>query len=222
MTHCPRCERARLTTDGLATDGLVTGDWGLLCPVCLFATALSIDDRPCPYDVIAPIDQDSQGITYLAQPIAGVPRLVALKVLGPRDDGDAILSRFEEWKPALSRVQHPSAATVLDAGRTEEGSVYVASEYVAGSPLPVVLSRAARATTERAEIARQLTEAIGAAHAAGVVHLHLDTTNVKISTAGGLHATILGFGLSLIVDGATGSPDVDLLALTRLICALGL
>ena len=216
MTQCPRCGRARP-----ATGGLTAGDWGL-CPACLFATALSIDDPTCPYDVIAPIDEDAQGITYLAQPIAGVPRFVALKVLGPRDDGDAILSRFEEWKPALARAQHPSVARVLDVGLTEDGSVFIASEYVTGSPVSVVLSGASIGTADRAEIARQLTEAMGAAHAAGVVHLGLGSSNVKISMAGGLRATMLGFGTRLIVDGATGSPDVDRLALARLIRELGL
>ena len=71
------------------------------------------------------------------------------------------------------------------------------------------------------EMARQLTGAIDAAHAEGVVHLKLDTSTVKISTANGPHATILGLGRSLIVDGANGQPEVDQVALARLIRALG-
>jgi hypothetical protein len=75
---------------------------------------------------------------------------------------------------------------------------------------------------ERAEIARQMTEAIGAAHAAGVVHLDLDGSKVRVSTAGGLRAWVTGFGVSVIVAGRVGSPDTDLLALDTVIRQLDL
>jgi len=52
-------------------------------------------------------------------------------------------------------------------------------------------------------------------------YLKLDTSKVKISTANGPHATILGLGSNLIVDGANGRPDVDRLALARIIRELG-
>jgi hypothetical protein len=71
-------------------------------------------------------------------------------------------------------------------------------------------------------MAHQLIGAIGAAHAAGVVHLKLDASKVKISTANGPHATILGLGSSLIVDGAEARPEPDLLALLRLVRDLGI
>ena len=99
--------------------------------------------------------------------------------------------------------------------------MYVASEYVAGWPLAALSSRVSVGMPERVEIARQLTGAVDAAHAAGVVHLTLDASKVKVSTANGPRATILGLGSSLIVDGASGQPDVDRLAPTRIIRDLG-
>ena len=91
----------------------------------------------------------------------------------------------------------------------------MASEYVAGWPLTALGSHASMGEDERVEIARQLTAAIDAAHAAGVVHLKLDSSKVKISTANGPHATILGLGSAVIVDGAEEATtgDVDRLAL---------
>ena len=75
---------------------------------------------------------------------------------------------------------------MLDAGSTPDGSAYVASEYIAGPTLSE-MGRGNRSNTrERAEIARQMTEAVGAAHAAGVVHLDLDGSKVRVSAAGGL------------------------------------
>ena len=211
-SRCPRCGTAQAAHPGSLD----------LCPACLLTTALSMDDVPCPYQVMAPIGEDSCGVTYLAQALTGARGYVALKVLGSRDDVDGVLSRYQHWKPALARIQHPSVGQLLDVGLTAEGLLYVASEYVAGWPLTALGSRASMSMDERVEIASQLTGAIDAAHAAGVVHLKLDTSKVKISTANGPRATILGLGSSLIVDGAHGKPDVDRLALARIIRELGI
>jgi len=133
---CPQCGRP--VVSHAATPFLASG----LCPACLFATAASMDDDElCPYQVLAPIDQDGQGITYLAERGASRVRgYVALKVI-PGGDGEAILSRFHELRPALGRLHHPGAGKVLDAGSTADGSVYVASEYVAGTTLSEMTSR---------------------------------------------------------------------------------
>jgi tRNA A-37 threonylcarbamoyl transferase component Bud32 len=100
--------------------------------------------------------------------------------------------------------------------------VYIASQYVAGSPLSGMLSRHTLQRGDRAEIARQITEAVGAAQAAGVAHLRLDASMVKVSVAGGLRASVIGFGLSAILDGRLGGPDVDASALDDLLRRLDL
>ena len=210
--QCPSCGTVRLT-------GMEPLD---LCPACLLATALSMEDDPCPYQVLAPIGDDPSAVTYLAQALTRARGYVALKVLGPRDDVDDILSRYQRWKAPLTRLRHPGIARLLDVGLTEDGLLYVASEYVAGWPLTAIGSRASMGMDERAEIARQLTDAIAAAHAEGLAHLKLDASKVKISTADGLHATILGLGSSLIVDGSEAQREPDLAALVRLVHDLGI
>ena len=192
------------------------------CPACLLATALSIDDGPCPYDVMTPMGQDSGGVTYLARALTGGRGYVALKVCSPRDDADTVLLRYQRWKPALARIRHPSVATLIDVGLTAEGLLYVASEYVAGWSLTALGSHASVGVHERALLARQLIGAVDAAHETGVVHMKLDASKVKISTADGPHATILGLGSSLIVDGREAQRQPDLLALVRLIRDLGI
>ena len=210
--QCPRCGTLR-AAQAAPLD---------LCPACLLAMALSVDDEPCPYQVMAPMGEDSRGVTYLAQALTGARGHVALKVCGPRDDAEEVLSRYQRWKPALARVQHPSVGKLLDVGLTAEGRLYVASDYVPGWPLTSLGSRGSVGTAERVELARQLTDAVDASHAAGVVHLKLDTSKVKISTANGPHATILGLGSGLIVDGANGAPEVDRLALAHIVHELGI
>jgi serine/threonine protein kinase len=211
-SRCPRCGTLRATR-ATSLD---------LCPGCLLTTALSMDDEPCPFQVMVPMSEGARGVTYLAQALRGARGYVALKVHGPRDDTEAILSRYRIWKPALARVRHPSVGELLDVGLTAEGRLYVASEYVAGWPLTAFGSRPSAGIGERARMAHQLIGAMSAAHAAGVAHLKLDASRVKISTASGPHATILGLGSSLIVDGAESRPEPDLLALLRLVRDLGI
>ena len=200
---CPQCGRPG------APDAATHG----LCPACLFATAASMADDGWPYQVLAPIEQDARGITYLAERHAGSVRgFVALKVVVDANAA-SMRSRFHELKPALARLQHPAAAKVLDAGSTPDGSAYIASEYVAGPTLSEIMLRQSLEPALRSEIARQMTGAVGAAHAAGVVHLDLDGSKVRVSAAGGLRLWITGFGVSVIVADRAGGPDTDLAAL---------
>jgi serine/threonine protein kinase len=193
-----------------------------LCPACLLTAALATDHEPCPYRVLAPMGEDSLGVTYLAQALTGTRAIVALKIYRFRDDAEAVLSRYVTWKPVLATLTHPGLARFLDVGLTGGGELYVASEYVAGWPLTSLASHASIESAERTMIARHLKSAIEAAHTAGLVHLKLDASRIKISTTNGLRATILGLGASLIVDGAAGPPDVDRLALSRIIRELGI
>jgi eukaryotic-like serine/threonine-protein kinase len=211
ITTCAQCGRPLMSDAATAIL-----PWGL-CPACLFATAASVDDEAWPYQVLAPIAQDARGITYLAErDTHGVRGFVALTVV-VGGDREAMLSRFRELKPALARLQHPGAAKVLDAGSAPDGSIYVASEYVAGPTLTEMVARRSLDRAERTEIARQMTEAVAAAHAAGVVHLDLDGSKVRVSTAAELRAWITGFGVSVIVAGRAGGPETDLGALDALI-----
>jgi serine/threonine protein kinase len=178
-------------------------------------------DDVWPYQVLAPIEQDALGITYLAERCeASVRGFVSLKVL-PDGDGEAMRARFHELKPALARLQHPGAAKVLDAGSAPDGSAYIASEYIAGPTLSEVKSRQSLEHAQRAEIARQIAGVVGAAHAAGVVHLDLDESKIRVSAAGGVRLWITGFGMS-VVEGRAGGPAADLAALDILIRQLDL
>ena len=92
-----------------------------LCPACLITTALSQDDAPCPYRVLAPIDEDAAGVTYFAQGLNGARGYVALKVHDRHRHLEAVLDRYERWKPALEQVDHEHIARLVDVGVTAEG-----------------------------------------------------------------------------------------------------
>jgi serine/threonine protein kinase len=202
---CPGCGSLRVTAAAPLD----------LCPACLLATALAVDGEPCPYQVVTPIADDGAAVIYLAQGLT-VGGYVALKVLNPRTDIDEILTRYRGFRETLALVRHRGLARLLDVGVTEDGRLYLASEYVAGWPLSTIGSRPAIPIEDRTAIVRQLTEAIGAAHAAGVAHMKITADRVKISTAGGIRATILGLGSALIVDGLDSSVPPDLTALAAI------
>ncbi|HEV3140254.1 MAG TPA: hypothetical protein VGY57_07050, partial [Vicinamibacterales bacterium] len=197
---CPQCGTSRPTAGSSALD---------LCPACLLAAALSTVGAPCPYQIVGPIAESARGTTYLAQPSGRARGCVALKIFAPRDDVDDILARYERWKPALAKVRHSHVARMLDAGLTDEGLLYVASPFVAGWPLSSIDGRQAIGQDVRNEIARQLAAAVAAIHDAGLAHLALDSSHVRVSTTSGVHASLLGLGIRLIIDGDEPSPQAD-------------
>jgi serine/threonine-protein kinase len=201
-SRCPRCGRVQPQVE--------------LCPACLFATAVSLGVDPCPYEVVTPIDEDAQAVTWLAQYTTGFPQHVALKIYAHRDDIGDVLTRYRQWKPILARLAHPSIARLLDVGLTDDGHLFVAFEYVAGRTLTAG-TLASMGMDDRVEVARQLHDAVAAAHAAGVVHLKLSPSKVRFSTSPALSVAILGFGSGLIVDGLAGAAEADRVALERIL-----
>ena len=208
---CPRCGAA------LAVRTVPYG----LCPSCLLTTALSSDDEPPRYRILAPIGADARGVTYLAESASGVSRCVALKIVGPCGDVEAILSRYDCWKEALARIHHPGVQRLIEIAPIGDAHVRVVAEYVAGMSLEAFAGHGATGIADLSAVARQMAEAVAAAHAQNVVHLKLDASRVKIATAGGPMARILGFGTGLILDDLHGSPAADVRALVKIVRDLG-
>ena len=210
--HCPRCGCSMPQHASLG-----------LCAACLLASALSMTRDAPSYQPVSVIAEDAAATTYLAQPMRPVGPLtfVALKILAKSVDSDAVLARFEQWKQVLTSLRHQGLAPIIDAGVTDDGAVYLASRFVAGSPLTVIGTRAGTDTRQRIAIARQLIDAIETAHDARLVHLKIRPSSVKVATAEHLHVTILGLGSSLILDDVRGERENDLAALSDVIAALG-
>jgi serine/threonine protein kinase len=208
---CPQCGAA------LAAGTVPHG----LCPSCLLTTALSSGDEPPRYRILTPIGGDALGVTYLAQSASGVSRCVSLRIVGPCEDVDAILRRYDCWKEALARIHHPGVQRLIEIAPIGDAHVRVVAEYVAGMSLAAFAGHGASGIADLSAVARQLAEAVGAAHAQNVVHLKLDASRVKIATAGGPVARILGFGTALILDDLHGSPAADVRALVKIVQNLG-
>ncbi|MFO0573883.1 MAG: protein kinase [Polyangia bacterium] len=119
------------------------------------------------------------GAVYEAEHVS-IGKRVALKILHPQfSRHPELVERLRREAQAASRVGHPNIVDVSDFGRTEDGSAYLAMEYLSGTDLGAVLRARGRIPEERAlHIGVQLVRALGAAHRVGVVHRDLKPENV--------------------------------------------
>ena len=129
------------------------------------------------YEVIELLGRGGMGEVYLARD-RRIDREVALKVLLPQfsEDPDR-LARFRREAQVLAAMNHPRIASIY--GLAEQDSVRaLVLEYVRGITLAERLESGPMTATESIAIARQLAEAIEAAHEAGIIHRDLKPANI--------------------------------------------
>ena len=153
------------------------------------------------YRVIRPLGSGGMGDVYEAEhELLGVRR--ALKVLSRRLSGrDDLAERLRVEARALASLRHPNIVQVHDLGVSSDGRLFFAMELLAGTTLRDVLSRAGRLDVEQAvRIACALLDALGAAHARGMIHRDVKPENVFLLEDG--HLKLLDFGVAKAVHGA--------------------
>ncbi len=147
------------------------------------------------YNIVSLLGRGGMGEVYLAED-PRLERLVALKLLPTlfREQGSNGL-RIEQEARAASGVSHPNVAHVYEIGDAG-GRHYIAMEYVRGDSLRELIGRGTLGVRESVEIALQVANALGAAHAAGVVHHDVKPENIIVRPDG--YAKVLDFGLATL------------------------
>src|SRR3984893_2786867 len=129
---------------------------------------LSTGDKLGPYEIMAPIGAGGMGEVYQARDTR-LNRVVAVKV-----SSQQFSERFEREARVIASLNHPNICTLFDVGPN-----YLVMELVEGEspqgPLPL---------DEALRIARQIADALEAAHDKGVVHRDLKPANIKITPQG--------------------------------------
>jgi hypothetical protein len=130
-------------------------------------------------------------------------RLVAVKVLRSEFTGDdTFLARFRAEAQHTAVLTHRNIATLYDygeapAGEAGEHLAYLVMELVDGEPLSALLAREGRLDVARTlDVLRQTAAALGAAHAAGVVHRDVKPGNVLVGADGVVKITDFGIAWS--------------------------
>jgi len=158
------------------------------------------------YEITSLIGEGGMGQVYRARDTR-LQRDVALKVLPDAFATDPErAARFDREAQALAALNHPNIAQIYDSGKVDQ-TVFLVMELVAGDDLSALIARGNPGLhpPDSLAIARQITLALEAAHAAGIIHRDLKPANVKVTPDGTVK--VLDFGLAKANDpaGTSGS-----------------
>lgn len=144
------------------------------------------------FEIKGSLGQGGMGVVYEALD-KKLGRTVALKFIQRKND--RAKRRFLREARAQARVLHPHVCRVYDVGEFA-GQPFVAMEYLRGEPLLRVTQR--MSVDQKAQVIKTLALALQAAHRLGIVHRDVKPGNVMVEERedGGLHATIMDFGLA--------------------------
>lgn len=206
MKTCPRCGREFGDTTTLCpADGTVLEKTGDELIGQMLTDKYRVDER---------ISEGGMGTVYRATHVL-MDKRVAVKVLHPSlAADDKIVARFSREARAASRISHPHALNVTDFGESESGVVFLVMEYLNGRTLKEVIhSDGPLPLTRVVEIIKQVSGALDAAHAEGVVHRDLKSDNIMLMEAqnGADWAKVLDFGIAKIKE-PMGDTDPGLTA----------
>ena len=188
---------------------------------------LAPGSRIGPYEVTAPLGAGGMGEVYRAHDTK-LGRDVALKILPATlaSDPDRLM-RFEREAKTLASLNHPHIAQIHGLEQTDATSTLV-MELVEGDDLAQRIARGPVPLDEVLPIARQIAEALEAAHEQGIIHRDLKPANIKVRPDGTVK--VLDFGLAKALEptpaSAAGvarenSPTITSLAMTQAGVILG-
>jgi Tol biopolymer transport system component/tRNA A-37 threonylcarbamoyl transferase component Bud32 len=154
------------------------------------------------YVIEAPLGTGGMGAVWKARD-PRLDRTVAIKVSRAR-----FSDRVEREAKAVAALNHPNVGALYDVGVSPSGFMFLILEYVEGPTLADRIKRGPIPPGEVERIARQIAEAIEAAHERGIIHRDLKPANIKLRPDGTVK--VLDFGLAKALeetDGQTSAAD---------------
>src|SRR5262245_7365490 len=175
--------------------------------------ALDQGTRLGSYEIIALLGVGGMGEVYRARDLK-LKREVAIKVLPDLLAGDPErLVRFQREAELLATLNHPNIAAIYglegrDGQDRQGGPLAIVLELVDGETLAEEIARGPIAPDEALRIARQIVDALEAAHDRGVVHRDLKPANIKLTTDG--KVKVLDFGLAKMLESPAAASSLSM------------
>ena len=155
------------------------------------------------YRILAKLGEGGMGAVYRAEQIS-LKRVVALKVLKPELSAEpGLVRRFNAEATLAAKLNHPNTVTLFDFGQDDDGSLFIAMEYIEGKSLRQVLVKEGPMAPERlVAITNQICGSLADAHATGIVHRDLKPDNVMLFARGKQTeaVSVLDFGIAKLRD----------------------
>ena len=194
-----RSRKPHVSSDAQIAGSAASGHSSRIITAFLDSMSLSVGVRLGAYEIVAPIGVGGMGEVYRAHD-SKLNRDVAMKVLPESflHDRDR-LARFQREAHVLASLNHPNIAAIY--GLEEAGEVRaLVMELAEGSTLADRIVQAPIPLDESVIIARQIADALEAAHDQGIVHRDLKPANIKVKADGTVK--VLDFGLAKAMEPA--------------------
>ena len=149
-----------------------------------------VDNR---YRLVKSLGSGGMADVYLAHDDI-LDRDVALKVMSNRYASDEeFVERFKREAQSAAALSHPNIVSIFDRGESEDGTYYIAMEYLPGGTLKNrIVKRGALPARTAAAVALQMAEALRAAHERDVIHRDIKPHNILITGLGDVKVTDFG------------------------------
>src|SRR4051812_30120726 len=186
--------------------GAEFASWAGSCPKCSGTQILEISGTADKmigrtvsggFKILRKLGQGGMGAVYMAER-EGLGHKVALKFLNANLLTDAdIARRFLNEAKTYARIAHPNAVTLHDFRQEEDGSLFIAMEFVEGADLKRFIAERKRLPPpEAVEIALQVADVLQNAHGKGIIHRDLKPENIMVrSGMRGIFVKVLDFGI---------------------------
>jgi eukaryotic-like serine/threonine-protein kinase len=168
--------------------------------------ALSMGTRLGPYEITGPLGAGGMGEVYRARD-SRLNRDAAIKTLPAAffDDSNR-LARLQREAQVLASLNHPNIASIYGL-EEDRGVRALVMELVEGPTLAERIAKGPIPLDEALGIARQIADALEAAHEKGIVHRDLKPANVKVTADD--KVKVLDFGLAKAFDNETPSGNAE-------------
>jgi serine/threonine protein kinase/tetratricopeptide (TPR) repeat protein len=138
-------------------------------------------DAMGPFQLCELLGEGGFGNVWRAEQSEPVRREVAVKVIKLGMDSKQVLERFAQERQALASMDHPSIASMIEAGLSPDGRPYFAMELVRGDPITLWCNARNSPLEERLHIFQQVCLAVQHAHQKGVIHRDLKPSNILVT-----------------------------------------